>query len=106
EQKKSGRRGNADRSKPTRALLADVLPGFRLVWRRRAADVQEVFDPADARHLQDGLFNGRDLIGVVDLAANRDDAGVDIEIDLPLRQLTVAQHLAFHAVAQGQIIDG
>src|SRR5947208_5888320 len=99
EQKKSGRRGNADRSKPTRALLADVLPSFRLVWRRRAADVQEGFDPADARHLQDGLFNGRDLIGVVDLAANRGDAGLDIEIELPRRHSRLAQPLALHAAA-------
>src|SRR5436190_1649168 len=67
------------------SLLADVLSGFRLVGSRRAADVKQVFDAAHARHLQDGLLNRRDLIGVVHLAPNRDDGGLDIEIDLPLR---------------------
>src|SRR3989442_9754904 len=87
------------------SLLPDVLSGVRLVGSGRAADVQQVFDAADARHFQDRLLNGRDLIRVVHLAPNRDDAGLDIEIDPPLRQIAIAQDLAFHTVAQGQIID-
>src|SRR2546421_1302943 len=75
--------GNADRS--TTRALSDVLSGLRLVRSGRAADVQQVFDAANARHVQDGLLNRRNLIGVVHLATNRDDAGLDIEVDLPLR---------------------
>src|SRR5438034_3734408 len=98
--------GNADRSNRLELYLADVLPGFRLVGGRRAADVQKVFNAADARHLQDGFLNGGDLVSVVHLAPNRNDAGLDIEIDLSLRQITIAQDLAFRTVAQGQISHG
>src|SRR5207237_8225237 len=76
EQKKSGRRGNADRSKPNRALLADVLPSFRLVWRRCAADVQEVLGPADDRDLQGGIFHGRGLIVCFTRAALKCNGGL------------------------------
>src|SRR2546425_4447872 len=97
-QKKERPAGEMPTAQPTRAL-SDVLSGLRLVRSGRAADVQQVFDAANARHFQDGLLNRRNLIGVVHLATNRDDAGLDIEVDLPLRQITIAQDLAFHTVA-------
>src|SRR5439155_15672434 len=91
--------------KPTRTRLADVLPGLRLVGSRRTDDMDEVLHAVDARDLEHGLLDGRDLKRVVDLAANRDDRGGDVKIDLALRKVRIAEHLALDPVAQGKVVD-
>src|SRR5919108_3555113 len=88
---------------PTRSL-ADVFPRLGLVRGRGPGDVEQVFDALHARNLQHGLLDIRDLKRVVDAASDGHDAALDVEIDLALWQVAIAEDLALDAIAQGQVV--
>src|SRR4029077_109024 len=102
--KKKAAGGGTDRSNRLELDLAGVLPRSRRVGGLGAVDVEQVLDPDHAWHFQHGLLDARNLERVLDLAADRDDAGLDVEVDLTLRQLGIPKDLAFDSVAQDEVV--
>src|SRR2546428_3299812 len=103
--KESGRRGTS-RSNRLELDLAGVLPRLRLVGGRRAVDVEQILDPGHARHFHYGFLDVGDLERVIDLAADRDHSGLDVDVDPALRQVGIAKDLTLDPVPQRQVVGG
>src|SRR5712691_1026277 len=96
--------GGTDRCNRLELDLAGVLPRLRRVGGRRSVDMEQVLDPGHARHFQDGLLDARNLERVVHLAADGDHGGLDVDVDLTLRHVGVAEDLTLDPVPQREVV--